>query len=682
MKGMRKIARGTGFRGVVDYAFERTSDKDAGRLVGGNMSGADPRSLAAEFGNVRALRPNIEKPVWHNSLRLPAGDKINDEVWRQIADSYMQKMGFSDLHPRVYVMHDDKEGQHIHIVASRIALDGKLYLGQNENLKSTSHIADLEKEFALRVTKNADYVNGKPAMPAKKTVKKGELEKALATGERPPRVVLQEIVSDAMKNKPNTSEFLARLDVAGVTVVPNIASTGTMNGFSFEFAGVPFSGSKLGDDYKWNALKKRIDYDEIRDSPELARRRDAARSSRKNDSSAGADEQATRADRDFSSSDRTADRSADAVDTAHEIDRSAPDGDRSVDADRQRQEAAADREQKQRTRDPRDDERAIERAAFHVQEIARPAVARDIDLKVKAWRAQHAALDAPLYEISMRDSAGKTRVLEACSAAIVEEKMQALARYEKRGRDVQIRAIDPQKHFIHLHDLTASQLEALHAAGYTPALVLQPGQTIYSAIVAAERTKHADDAEIMRDVARTISTDIDNVKIGVDVPMPLANFKQRSTQQKRTIARIISAAKAFCQRTQQMLRDALRSRADDVARAAAAEAQAKRRAIIMDPTKHPLAGQVRQYMMLAREFFTKFPTASISEIDVKVARVLLKDGLARDEVERPIAAASPGAVAYGVNATEYARATLDKALAGGGGGGISASPNPRYRGPK
>ncbi len=145
MKGMRKISRGNGFRGALEYVLNREAGKDSGRLIGGNLSANNPQDLAREFGAIRRLRPEIKKPVWHNSLRLPAGEKLNDSQWNQIADDYMQSMGFDDSHPRVYVMHDDKSGQHIHIVASRIDLSGALYLGKNENLKSTKIIEDLEK---------------------------------------------------------------------------------------------------------------------------------------------------------------------------------------------------------------------------------------------------------------------------------------------------------------------------------------------------------------------------------------------------------------------------------------------------------------------------------------------------------------------------------------------------------
>ena len=74
-------------------------------------------------------------------------------------------MGFSKNHLRCYVMHYDKAGQHIHIIASRIdLLHGQLYLGRNENLISTRIIQGLEKEDLLPQT-----VGPSPTSPPRST---------------------------------------------------------------------------------------------------------------------------------------------------------------------------------------------------------------------------------------------------------------------------------------------------------------------------------------------------------------------------------------------------------------------------------------------------------------------------------------------------------------------------------
>jgi hypothetical protein len=277
MKGMQKIKRGSGFKGVLDYATDKDSENELdGAVIGGNMLGTNAEQLAAEFGLSRRLRPDVDKPVWHNSLRLPKGDRQSPEDWVKQADDYMQRMGFSDRHQRAYIMHDDKDGQHIHIVASRIALDGTLYLGKNENLKSTKIISQLEKDYGLTITKGANYdTNGKVIMPDVSAPSKAEMDIAIKRGEKPERLQIKDAIDAALANGPVTAtSFCDRLSVAGIRVVPNVSqTTGKLNGFSFglKTSELNFSGSKIGAAYKLNGLiSKGLNYDKERDFSELA----------------------------------------------------------------------------------------------------------------------------------------------------------------------------------------------------------------------------------------------------------------------------------------------------------------------------------------------------------------------------------------------------------------------------
>jgi hypothetical protein len=276
MKGMRKVSRGSDFAGVVRYVFSGDKEKRAtpGKLLGGSFgSETTPRDIVTQFEGISALKGSIKKAVWHNSLRLQKGETVSDERWVEIGDEYMRKMGFSEAHPRIYVLHDDYDGQHIHIVASRVAADGTVFYGQNENLVSTRVIASLEKQFALTITKGVDLdEEGHIVMPDVKPLRKGEIEKAIRTGEKPVRTTLQEAVETALAGKPTTTKFMEKLESAGVTVATSFKGE-TFNGFSFGYAGIHFSASELGDKYKLSRLKRRLNYDEIRDHQALAERR-------------------------------------------------------------------------------------------------------------------------------------------------------------------------------------------------------------------------------------------------------------------------------------------------------------------------------------------------------------------------------------------------------------------------
>lgn len=260
MKGMNKIKRGKNFRGVVSYVLSPAPHHSTAPLViGGNLVGFSVEELTAEFTRTQQLREDVEKPVWHNSLRLPKGDSLTNEHWKLIADDYMKRMGFSDTHLRCYVLHDDGAGQHIHIIASRINVleNGQLYLGRNENLISTRIIQELERDHQLTRTKGPS-----PAKQPQKQRKLTRNEKMMQdrTGEKAPKIVIQEAI-DAILTFFDTvtiEDFIGELQKQNITANPNIASTGKMNGFSFEYHGIAFKASQLGKAYSWSNMSKRI----------------------------------------------------------------------------------------------------------------------------------------------------------------------------------------------------------------------------------------------------------------------------------------------------------------------------------------------------------------------------------------------------------------------------------------
>ncbi|MBA5603091.1 relaxase/mobilization nuclease domain-containing protein [Pectobacterium aroidearum] len=288
MKGMQKIRRGKSFAGVVLYAlrlgFHHKKDP---KVIGGNMMGDAERDLIAEFNTTKTLRPDVVKPVWHNSLRLPKNEALTNAQWVAIADDYMKRMGFAETHLKCYILHDDADGQHIHIIASRVSLyAGKLYLGKNENLISTRIIQQLERDYSLTRTKGPELVvspspaspyppslsrespTQKPmgAIPKPKKLSRNEAMMEKYKGEPSPKSVIQEALETLLAGKPSTTEFVTHLVARNIRVVPNIASTGKMNGFSFEYQGIAFKASQLGKGYSWSPLQSKLDYIPERDN--------------------------------------------------------------------------------------------------------------------------------------------------------------------------------------------------------------------------------------------------------------------------------------------------------------------------------------------------------------------------------------------------------------------------------
>ena len=251
-----KISRGGGFRGVLNYVL----DKGEAEIVGGNMSGQTPQELAREFGITKKLRPDCKNPVWHCSLTAPKGERLSRRKWHELGADFMIEMGMDPAN-FLYLSgrHSDTDYDHIHIVASRIGLDGQLWHGQNDVFKAIKATQKLEQRHGLTLTPGLDLGVKKE----RKSLTHGELNMAIRTEMKPPRMVCQEAIDAVLQSEGVMSapEFIQRLEVLGVRAVPNVAATGTLNGFSFEVDGVAFTGSKLGESYKWAKLQQRgIEY--------------------------------------------------------------------------------------------------------------------------------------------------------------------------------------------------------------------------------------------------------------------------------------------------------------------------------------------------------------------------------------------------------------------------------------
>lgn len=256
---MQKIKRGKSFTGVVRYVLQPGAHhKSDPVVIGGNMLSGSALELISEFNGTKQLRPDVQKPVWHNSLRLPDGESLTAEQWSSIADDYMERMGFSYTHLRCYVLHDD-EGQHIHIIASRIDMaGGKLYLGRNENLISTQIISELEIAYGLTVTKTAPSLLN--TQLKRKRISRNEQKLSERTGVPCPKKSLQQIIDKSLADKPDLLTFIKRLEEAEVSWKANVASTGKMNGFSFSYRDIAFKASQLGKGYSWANLQKQLSY--------------------------------------------------------------------------------------------------------------------------------------------------------------------------------------------------------------------------------------------------------------------------------------------------------------------------------------------------------------------------------------------------------------------------------------
>jgi len=262
-----KQTKGRGFRGTLRYVL----GKQGAEIIGGNMLGQDSDSLAAEFAESRRLQPKLWRAVYHASLSLPPGETLTDELWRDVADRYVEGMGFKGSQ-YVAVKHNDTNHSHMHIVASRIRMNGSVVSESHDYRRSETLVRGIEKEFGL--TPVSPSRNAEARAPTS-----GELQKALREERPSVRLKLQNIAGQTSQRCSTMSEFVTQLDLKGVEVIPNIAKTGRITGISYRLDGEMMKGSDLGRGFTWQGLQKRgVKYEQERDLQRLRQAADRARS--------------------------------------------------------------------------------------------------------------------------------------------------------------------------------------------------------------------------------------------------------------------------------------------------------------------------------------------------------------------------------------------------------------------
>jgi hypothetical protein len=240
------------------------------RVIGGNMSGLTREELAKEFAAIAGQRPDIEKPVHHVSLSVGESDRLSVEQWQEIGERYIREMGYQDA-PYVVIQHRDGTHDHVHILASRVDVNGKVVSDWQSKQRAEKVLRGVERDYGLEQTKSSREVER--AAP-----KRGELERFNRTRELSARMELQSHVDLALQDTPTATAFIERLQDSGIEVIPYLHKSGRMTGISFRKGKELMKGSDLGRGFSWPALQRRgLDYHPERDRPavEAARERSA-----------------------------------------------------------------------------------------------------------------------------------------------------------------------------------------------------------------------------------------------------------------------------------------------------------------------------------------------------------------------------------------------------------------------
>ena len=142
--------------GALAYNYDKVAAGTAEILSGSRMisdqlglPSEDIRLALLSFENYLLANRNTEKPVLHISLSPAPEDRLTDERLAELAERYMQKMGYGNQ-PYITYKHADTHNTHIHIVSVCVDEQGKKISDAYEHRRSMTACRELEADFGLR----------------------------------------------------------------------------------------------------------------------------------------------------------------------------------------------------------------------------------------------------------------------------------------------------------------------------------------------------------------------------------------------------------------------------------------------------------------------------------------------------------------------------------------------------
>jgi hypothetical protein len=182
-----RIVTGSNLYGALEYNQQKV-DNSAGRVlathllsepVDGNFSVAQ---TVADFHFLMPKNFRTEKPVIHISLNPDPKDTLTDEQLVEIAEKYMERMGWG-RQPYIVFKHSDIEREHIHIVSVQVGRDGKKIKDTKRNERRVSISEELEREYGLHPAKGQKRQEGWQLKAVDHTV--GDLKQQIVSVVKP-----------------------------------------------------------------------------------------------------------------------------------------------------------------------------------------------------------------------------------------------------------------------------------------------------------------------------------------------------------------------------------------------------------------------------------------------------------------------------------------------------------------
>jgi len=235
---------------ALDYIFRE--GKLGKTLLFHNLCGTTPKEIYEEMKMVNDYNTRCRNKFLRIEIGIAPKDepRLNLTSVRNLASNFAGRMGLAD-HQLVAVTHKDTDNMHIHIIANRISLYGKVYDTTFVSNKAARIAEELSRKYGMAIAKEV------------KAKKQHQEPKANPTREQTKKEARQICYAllDKYKGTGITghSMFLYELNKNNITIERMKNKQGKVYGLKFSYCAQIFKASEIGREFGYRSLQKNFE---------------------------------------------------------------------------------------------------------------------------------------------------------------------------------------------------------------------------------------------------------------------------------------------------------------------------------------------------------------------------------------------------------------------------------------
>lgn len=272
-----KVSRGSRMSGLVRYLFgpgrsdehinQRIVACSDGTWVGTRQPNPSQlQQLIAELDDPKVRHGDATKAgyVYHVPISIDASEHLDDQQWREVAETFVAKMQLGEDVNWVAVHHgaSAKGNDHIHLVVNLIRDDGRPVNLWRDFMRQAEARAELEQQFGLSATSAPGHGDGSLSRVEIERVRSGSVDVVEDLGRHRLAATVRAVATGARSE----TEFVERLRGEGLVVHARVSKYDPSNVTGYRVAErtetgrgalVWYGGGTLGKDLRLPALRSR-----------------------------------------------------------------------------------------------------------------------------------------------------------------------------------------------------------------------------------------------------------------------------------------------------------------------------------------------------------------------------------------------------------------------------------------